>query len=152
MSYPYPFNFKFMAGYLKKEKREKSIFSIGDWNKRYFTFDGSEFSYYRSKWKFFNEHADPDRITPLDQIKGFIITGDTTFQLLTQRRDFHLRASDQKERNKWLDVIQHTLTNRHEDPDWKKICKPPLVYPRILWLGNLYDRKPSSGSESLKSL
>jgi hypothetical protein len=129
-----------VTGYLKKEKRERSIF--GQWNKRYFTFDGSEFTYYRTKWNFMMDAPLPERITYLDQIRGFIITGDTSFQLLTNKRQYHLRADDRTERNKWIDAIQNALALRHEDPDYKKICKPPINPPKIMWLGNLYDRKP----------
>lgn len=100
---------------MNKEKNNDLFALLGAWNKRWFTFDGTNLVYYQDQDALGPSGSisikDIKGVKPMLEVPGFI------FQVFTTKRPYKFQAFDEVERNRWVIALQNAVNAKEKAQD-----------------------------------
>ena len=130
----------FIAGYLNKKKSSEWASLLGDYNKRFFLFDGKTLKYYETEseakrdFQLSLKNKKAGIIMPLGglslknivAIKSIKNEPGLFFDLTTTKSTVRLQAYTEQDRSNWVNTIQRAIDNKPET--LKNMVKPSKYY------------------------
>ena len=85
-----------ISGWLDKRKTSKLSSLLGNWNKRYFRFDGIYLSYYQNENNIYNP-SKKIHISDINYLEPETISPSFIFYVVTKERNYTLKATTESE-------------------------------------------------------